>query len=46
MSKVLIEGSIGAVLVYIIIGIFGYLIFVDKPWIISENVLEIKLPLF
>jgi len=31
MSKVVSYGSIGAVILYIMVGIFGYLTFVDRP---------------
>lgn len=31
MSSVLWKGSFGAVATYVIIGVFGYLIFVDHP---------------
>ena len=31
MSKVLIFGTIGAVILYIIVGVWGYVTFVDFP---------------
>ena len=35
MSKVLIFGTIGAVLLYVIVGLWGYLTFVNNPFGIS-----------
>ena len=40
MSKVVTRGSIGAVLTYTSVGIFGYLTFFDKPEeILKQNIL-------
>src|SRR5690349_20640913 len=41
MSSVLVKGSVGAVATYCIIGVFGYLIFVDMPgMLIKQNILH------
>ena len=43
MSKVLAKGSIGAVFTYVIVGIFGYLIFVNRPesFFNKKNILDV-----
>ena len=41
MSKVLIVGSSSAVVLYIMVGIFGYLTFVNNPSVLDvQNILE------
>lgn len=40
MSTVIASGSGAAVLIYALVGIFGYVTFVDTPEIISTNILE------
>ena len=47
MSSVLWRGSIGAVITYAIIGVFGYLIFVDFPELLkNQNILHTSYPPF
>jgi amino acid permease len=36
MSSVLVKGSIGAVVLYCLVGIFGYLTFVYTPVVLSD----------
>ena len=40
MSKVLIMGTVGAVVLYIIVGVWGYVTFVDQPGYTAEKALE------
>ena len=41
MSRVLIKGTISAVILYALIGIFGYLTFMDNPEALEKkNILE------
>ena len=40
MSKVLIFGTVGAVILYIIVGVWGYVTFVDQPDYTAEKALE------
>lgn len=47
MSQVLWKGSIGAVATYVIIGVFGYLIFVEMPGLLkNKNILHTGFPPF
>lgn len=47
MSAVLLKGSIGAVATYVIIGVFGYLIFVKYPGLLAgKNILHTMYPDF
>ena len=38
MSKVLILGTVGAVLLYITVGVFGYVTFINNPQGVSVTV--------
>ena len=40
MSKVLIAGTVGAVILYIIVGVWGYVTFVDQPNVTAEEALK------
>lgn len=40
MSGVLLKGSVAAVILYAMVGIFGYLTFVNTPEVITQNILE------
>jgi amino acid permease len=40
MGKVLIRGSSAAIVLYAMVGIFGYLTFVDHPEFITQNIFE------
>lgn len=40
MSSVLLKGSVSAVILYTLVGIFGYLTFVHTPDVITQNILE------
>ena len=40
MSGVLLKGSIAAIILYAMVGIFGYLTFVHTPKFLTQNILE------
>ena len=40
MSGVLLKGSVAAIILYAMVGIFGYLTFVNTPEVITQNILE------
>ena len=40
MKGVLLKGSLAAIFLYAMVGIFGYLTFVHTPDVITQNILE------
>ncbi len=40
MSGVLLKGSVAAIVLYAMVGIFAYLTFVQTPNVITQNILE------
>jgi sodium-coupled neutral amino acid transporter 11 len=40
MAKVLVRGSLAAVVLYAMVGVFGYLTFVHTPDVITQNIFE------
>ena len=40
MSGVLLKGSVAAIVLYTMVGIFGYVTFVHTPSVITQNILE------
>lgn len=40
MSGVLLKGSVAAIILYTMVGIFGYVTFVYTPDVITQNILE------
>lgn len=40
MSSVLMKGSLAAIFLYSMVGIFAYLTFVHTPQVITQNILE------
>ena len=40
MSGILLKGSIAAIIVYVMVGIFAYLTFVQNPSVITSNIQE------
>ena len=40
MSNVLVKGTFAAIILYSMVGIFGYLTFLNTPTVITTNILE------
>ncbi len=40
MSEVLLKGSVVAMVLYVMVGIFAYLTFVHTPNLLTQNILE------
>jgi hypothetical protein len=40
MSGVLLKGSVAAIVLYVMVGIFAYLTFVHTPNLLTQNMLE------